>query len=132
MLMQTHEARLTALREELARRGAEVVLGDVYERRRALASPADLAALNDACERGSAVVAATSAEVLAALLELAPDERCPRLKDAVLLVPGDRVASTARASGWRGRIVVAPSAEDAAMAEALRGALAGGSPMGAA
>lgn len=122
----------TLLREELARRGAEVVLGDVYERRRATASPAALAALHSACAGGTAVVAATSAEVLAALLELAPEARCPGLKDAMLLVPGERVASAARESGWRGHVVVAPSAEDAAMAETLGRALGGGSPKGAA
>jgi uroporphyrinogen-III synthase len=120
----------TLLREELARRGAEVVLGDVYERRRSTVNPAALAVLHSACGRGTAVIAASSAEVLAALLELAPESSCPGLKDAVLLVPGERVASAARASGWRGRIVVAPSAEDAAMAEALARALAGGSPAG--
>ena len=122
----------TLLREELARRGAEVVLGDVYERRRAAADPEAMAALRRACDEGAAVVAATSAEVLAALLELAPEAGCPRLKDAALLVPGERVAAAASALGWRGRIVVASSAEDAAMAEALGRALTGGSGAGAA
>jgi uroporphyrinogen-III synthase len=78
------------------------------------------------------VIAATSAEVLAALLELAPAGRCPRLRDAALLIPGERVAAAARSHGWRGRVVVAPSAEDAAMAEALGRAFAGGSRPGAA
>lgn len=122
----------TLLREELARRGAEVVLGDVYERRRAAADPAAMAALRHACDTDRAVVAATSAEVLAALLELAPEGGCPRLRDALLLVPGERVAASARELGWRGRIVVAPSAEDATMAEALGRALTGGSGTGAA
>jgi uroporphyrinogen-III synthase len=121
----------TLLSEELARRGAEVVLGDVYERRRAAATPQALAELRVACDAGRAVIAATSAEVLAALLDLAPAERCPRLKDAVLLVPGERVAAAARAHGWRGRVVLAPSAEDAAMAGALGRALAGESHPGA-
>jgi uroporphyrinogen-III synthase len=122
----------TLLREELARRGAEVVLGDVYERRRATAGPAALDALREACDAGKAVVAATSAEVLAALLELAPGERCPRLRDAALLLPGDRVAAAARELHWRGPIVVAQGAEDAAMAEALVRALAARSSHGAA
>jgi uroporphyrinogen-III synthase len=122
----------TLLREELARRGAEVVLGDVYERRRAPADPATVAALRRACDDEAAIVAATSAEVLAALLELVPEAACPRLKNAALLVPGDRVAGAARILGWRGRIIVAPSAEDAAMAEALGRAFAGGSGTGAA
>lgn len=120
----------TLLREELARRGAEVVTGDVYERRRADAHPADLDALCAACEAGKAVIAATSAEVLAALLALAPGERCPRLLDAPLLVPGDRVAGSAREFGWRGPVMVARGAEDAVMADTLVGAFAGGSGPG--
>ena len=120
------------LREELARRGAEVVPGDVYERRRADARPEALQDLRRACDGAQVVVAATSADVLAALLELAPDDRCPRLRDAVLLVPGDRTAAAARAQGWRGRIVVAASAEDAVMADALGRSFGGGSGPGAA
>lgn len=122
----------TLLREELARRGAEVVLGDVYERRRADATPAALEELRRACDAGRVVIAATSADVLAALLEIAPADRCPRLRDAGLLVPGERVASAARDHAWRGRVIVAPSAEDSAMADALCGALADGSHTGAA
>jgi len=122
----------TLLREELARRGAEVVLGDVYERRRAVAHPGALAALRRACDTGTAAVAATSAEVLAALLDLAPEPDCPGLRDALLLVPGERVAVAARGLAWRGHIVVAPGAEDETMAETLSRARAGGSPPGAA
>jgi uroporphyrinogen-III synthase len=120
------------LREELARRGAEVVLGDVYQRRRADATPEALAELCRACDADRAVIAATSAEVLTALLELAPAERCPRLRDAALLVPGERVAAAARGYGWRGRVVIAPGAEDAVMAEALGRAFAGECRPGAA
>lgn len=122
----------TLLREELARRGAEVVLGDVYRRARTDVRAEALQALRHACDTGRAVVAATSAEVLEALLDLAPDEGCPRLRDVVLLVPGERVAAAARARGWRGRIMVAPSAEDAAMADALVQACGGGGRPGTA
>jgi len=122
----------TLLSEELARRGAEVVLGDVYERRRAVAEPATLEALCGACDADRAVIAATSAEVLAGLLELAPGPTCPRLRDAQLLVPGDRVAAAAREFGWRGPIAVAPGAEDAVMADALVRAVAGRSRTGTA
>lgn len=122
----------TLLRDELARRGAEVVLGDVYERRRAAADPAAIAELHRACTAGSVVVAATSVEVLAALLDLVPDSSIPPLRDAVLLVPGQRVATAARDLGWRGRVVVAAGAEDAMMAEALGRAFGPGSPPGAA
>ena len=117
----------TLLREELARRGAEVVLGDVYRRRRAAAGPGAVERLCRACDADRAVVAVTSAEVLASLLELAPVERCPRLRDAPLVVPADRVAEAARGQGWRGPIVVAASAEDAAMARAVIRACSPGS-----
>jgi uroporphyrinogen-III synthase len=120
------------LREELARRGAGVVTGDVYLRRPATVDPSTLQALRTACDTGTAIVTATSAEVLEGLLRLAPDDASPRLRDAPLLVPGPRVAAAAREQGWRGRIVAAASAEDAAMAEALRDSLGHGSHHGAA
>jgi uroporphyrinogen-III synthase len=122
----------TLLREELERRGAEVVTGDVYERHPGSARPATLDVLRAASESRRIAVAATSTEVLAALLQLAPEDRCPRLRDALLLVPGERVAAAARDLGWRGRLVVAPSAEDAVMLDALGRALDGGSNAGAA
>lgn len=122
----------TLLREELELRGAEVVPGDVYERRAASVRPATLDELRAASESRRIAVAATSAEVLAALLQLAPEDRCPRLRDALLLVPGERVAAAARKLGWRGRLVVAPSAEDAVMLEALGQAMDGRSNPGAA
>lgn len=120
------------LREELARRGAEVVTGDVYRRRRATPEPSALAALRDASAAGRAVIAATSAEVLDALLELAPANEFPELRDARLLVPGPRVAAHAGERGWRGPLIVAASAEDAAMAGALCAACGPASPPGAA
>ena len=116
------------LREELARRGADVTLGDVYERRRAQPDPAAFEALRGACAGGRAVVAATSAEVLAGLLEMAPDDRCPALRDVPLVVPGERVAASARELGWRGRVVAAASAEDAAMLQAAITAAGGSAP----
>jgi len=122
----------TLLREELERRGAEVVPGDVYERQPGSVSPATLDELRAASESRRIAVAATSAEVLAALLRLAPEDRCPRLRDALLLVPGERVAAAALELGWRGRLVVAPSAEDAVMLDALGRAMDGRSNPGAA
>ena len=119
ILILKGEGGRTLLREELERRGARVVTAEVYRRVPALPDPDALAALGKACEDGTAVVAATSAESLAALLEAVPDQRLPRLRDAVLLVPGARVAAAARTRGWRGPLLVARSAEDAAMAEAL-------------
>ena len=121
----------TLLAEELARRGAEVAQAEVYERRRAAADPAALAALQAACIARRTVIAATSAEVLAGLLERIPDEQCAALRDAPLVVPGARVAASAGEQGWRGPVTVAASAEDAAMLQAVVAA-AGGSAPGAA
>ena len=118
----------TLLAEEFARRGADVAQGEVYERRRAVQDPAALSALSDACTAARAVIAATSAEVLAGLLELVPDERCPALRAAPLVVPGPRVAASAGEQGWRGPVTVAASAEDAAMLQAVIAAAGGSAP----
>ncbi len=108
------------LRAGLAERGAQVTTAEVY--RRALVSPSDeaLRQLESAPAKGSPLVAVTSVEVLESLLALAPDPRVPWLRDAPLVVPGDRVAAHAQRLGWRGRIVVARSAEDDVMLEAVR------------
>jgi uroporphyrinogen-III synthase len=105
----------TLLRAELARRGADVVLCEVYRRRPAAADPAALEALQKASGHTRLIVVVTSGEVLSALLEATPDGRLPKLRDSTLLVPGERVAASARSLGWRGPLVVAPSAEDGVM-----------------
>lgn len=128
ILILKGEGGRTLLREALERRGATVVTGDVYRRVAAVPEPASLAALETACATGHVVVAVTSAESLAALLAAVPDDRMPQLRETTLLVPGDRVAASARSHGWRGPLVVAASAEDAAMAEALPGSLASSGP----
>ncbi len=130
ILILKGEGGRTLLREELARRGATVVTGEVYRRVPAVPDAASRAALERACAGGRVVVAATSAESLAALLAAVPDGRLPSLRDTTLLVPGDRVAASARAHGWRGPLVVAVSAEDAAMAEALLESVTAGGPPG--
>lgn len=114
------------LRASLAARGAEVTLGEVYRRRVAAPEPDEVERLRQACTAAATVIAVTSVEVLDALLELAPPASHPRLRTATLLVPGDRVAAAARARGWEGRVIVAPSAEDATMVAALVRAIEGG------
>jgi uroporphyrinogen-III synthase len=109
----------TLLREELARRGADVALCEIYRRRPAAADPAALEALRNAGGHARLIVAVTSGEILGALLEAAPDGRLPKFRDAALLVPGERVAASAREFGWRGPLIVAPSAEDGVMFAAL-------------
>ncbi|MGB5105033.1 MAG: uroporphyrinogen-III synthase, partial [Steroidobacteraceae bacterium] len=117
------------LRESLAGRGAEVTLGEVYRRRVAAPGEDALERLAQACLADAPVIAVTSVDVLDALLGLAPGARYTRLRDAALLVPGERVAAAARERRWSGRIIVAPSAEDATMvATLLRAAADGGIP----
>lgn len=130
ILILKGEGGRTLLREALERRGATVVTGDLYRRVAAVPDSASLAALEHACATGRVVVAVTSADSLAALLAAVPDDRLPQLRETALLVPGERVAASARAHGWRGPRVVAASAEDTAMAEALPGSVAASSPPG--
>jgi len=130
ILILKGEGGRTLLREELERRGATVVSGDLYRRVPAAPDAAALADLGHALDTGAVLVAVTSAESLAALLAAIPQDRLPQLRDAGLLVPGERVASAARAHGWRGPLRIAASAEDAAMAAALIEAVSSGRPPG--
>jgi uroporphyrinogen-III synthase len=116
-----------ALRAGLADRGATVVTAEVYRRVPVEPIAGAIEALDRACRRDQAVVAVTSVEVLESLLALA-SSRVPQLLDARLLVPGERVAEAARRHAWRGPLVVARSAEDEAMLEALLPGPDGGSP----
>jgi uroporphyrinogen-III synthase len=128
VLIVKGEGGRTLLREELSRRGARVATAEVYRRVAAHPDPALLDELATACDAGCVVVAVTSRESLAALLEAAPAVRVPRLRAATLVVPGARVAAAARDLGWQGPVGEAASAEDAAMAEAVLRAAAGGGP----
>ena len=69
---------------------------------------------------------------LARLGPAAPDDQVPALRDAELLVPGERVAATARSAGWRGRTTLAAGAEDDAMFAALLDRWGRGGPRDAA
>jgi uroporphyrinogen-III synthase len=109
-----------ALRAGLCAQGAEVATAEVYRRAAAVPSPDALAELDRARDSGSVVVAVTSVEGLVSLLGLAPETRYRWLRDAPLLLPGERVAAEARRRGWRGAPIVARSAEDDAMRDALR------------
>jgi uroporphyrinogen-III synthase len=107
-----------ALRAGLAGRGALVVTAEVYRRVPVEPIAGSIEALDRACRRDATVVAVTSVEVLESLLALA-SSRVPQLLDARLLVPGERVAEAARRHEWRGPVLVARSAEDEAMLEAV-------------
>jgi len=116
------------LRAGLVARGAEVRTAEVYRRIRREPSRQALDELGRANEAGEVVATATSSEVLESLLAMAPAEYYPWLRDAPLLVPGDRVAAEARRLQWRGPLLVAGSAEDEAMLAALRSWSAGNGP----
>ena len=119
-----------ALRAGLESRGAIVSLAEVYRRVPAVPAAGAIEELRRACTAGSVAIAVTSVEVLESLLALAPESHVPGLRSASLLVPGERVAAAARRLGWRGEIVVARSAEDDAMLEALLARQAGdGAPL---
>jgi len=117
-----------ALRAGLAARGAEVSTADVYRRMRPVPTRQALDELGRAGDAAMVVATVTSAEVLESLLQLAPADQYPWLRDSTLLVPGDRVAAAARRLRWRGPLVVAGSAEDETMFAALQSWAAGHGP----
>lgn len=116
------------MQREFTARGAEVLELAVYRRQLAAPAPSAHEQLRSALRVPGTWIAATSAEVLEALLQLVGDEWHALLAGSALLVPGERVAAAARRVGWRGPIVTAPTAEDAAMLEALREHLKGPPP----
>lgn len=109
------------LREQLQARGAVVNVAEVYRREAAHADPGTLAALQSALadDAGRVVVAVTSVEVLDGFLGLLPTHVAAHVRDCALLLPGTRVADAARERHWRGRLLVSPAAEDAAMLATL-------------
>ncbi len=113
------------LRAGLVASGAEVNTAEVYRRVRPEPSRQALDELGRANEAGAVVATVTSSEVLESLLAMAPSEHYPWLRDAPLLVPGDRVAAGARRLQWRGPLLVAGSAEDETMLAALQSWAAG-------
>jgi uroporphyrinogen-III synthase len=101
------------LQEELTRRGASVVLAEVYARARADHAPATLAAMEAAFAAGKIqLIAATSAEIATNLLDLATPALRRAFDRAHWLVPSARVAAAARACGVAAPLIQADSAED--------------------
>ncbi len=123
------------LQQELTRRGATVVCADVYERLPANLSAAALVAVQERFAAGELqVITATSLEIGAALLKLAPIELPPigsaplepaplalrnEFERAHWLVPGERVAAGLRELGLKAPLLQADSAEDQDLAAAL-------------
>jgi uroporphyrinogen-III synthase len=119
------------LREELERRGAGLRVAEVYRRRRAAPDPGTLALLGEALGAGRRIVTAvTSVEILEGLLAQLPDTVAAALRATTLLVPGERVAAAAAQLGWRGPLLRATSAEDAAMLQAIEHATSHGERAG--
>jgi uroporphyrinogen-III synthase len=108
------------LQQELTRRGATVICAAVYERVPAALSAA---ALNAVQEQFAAdelqVITATSLEIAAALLEVAPPGLRYEFERAHWLVPGERVASGLRELGLKAPLLYADSAQDQDLATAL-------------
>jgi uroporphyrinogen-III synthase len=108
------------LQQELTRRGATVVCAEVYERVPTTVSAAALTAVQERFASGEMqVITATSLEIGAALLELAPHELRSEFERAHWLVPGERVAAGLRELGLKAPLLRADSAEDQDLAAAL-------------
>jgi uroporphyrinogen-III synthase len=113
------------LQQELTRRGATVVCAEVYERVPAILTAAALKVVHERFAAGEMqVITATSLEIGAALLKLAPLGPAPHdlrseFERAHWLVPGERVASGLRELGLKAPLVHADSAEDQDLAAAL-------------
>jgi uroporphyrinogen-III synthase len=108
------------LQQELTRRGATVVCADVYERVPAVVSAAALTAVQERFAAGEMqVITATSLELGAALLKLAPLELRNEFERVHWLVPAKRVALGLRELGLKAPLLQADSAEDQDLAAAL-------------
>ncbi len=105
---------------ELARRGAEVLAVDVYERVPASPSAANLAAAQAGFMTGRLrVVTATSLDVGKRLLDIVPRELRAQLQKALWVVPGERVVAGLRDLGLNAPMLKAASAEDQDLVAAL-------------
>ena len=110
------------LEETLAQRGADLTAAVVYERRRAPLGEARRDELQRQFASGALqVVTATSLEIGASLMAMAHEN--PALHDYLQqchwLVPSERVAAGLRALGLAAPVLVAASAEDQALVDAL-------------
>ncbi len=108
------------LEQELARRGAQVVAADVYQRVPATPGHAVLAEVLNGFTAGAVqVITATSLEIAANLLAMATPALRDEFERAHWLVPGERIAAALRERGLLSPLVLAPSAEDHDLVAAL-------------
>jgi uroporphyrinogen-III synthase len=108
------------LEQELTRRGAEVLVAEVYRRVPVTLSPAVLESLLDSFKEGAVqVITATSLEIAGSLLRLATPALRREFERVHWLVPGERVAAGVRELGLKAPLLSATSAEDQDLVSAL-------------
>jgi uroporphyrinogen-III synthase len=108
------------LQQELGRRGADVVVADVYQRVPVRPSAPHLQALQQQFAAGEVhVVTATSLAVGLALLQMVPAQLRLEFERVPWVVPGERVAAALREQGLRAPLLLADSAEDQDLVAAL-------------
>jgi uroporphyrinogen-III synthase len=110
------------LDQVLEQRGAIVAACAVYERHRSMPDEASLAAVGQLLMSGALqVITATSLEIAASLLAMraAKPDALEGLANLHWLVPSQRVAAEVQALGLNLPLVVAESAEDQALVDAL-------------
>jgi len=107
------------LKNELAQRGASVEVLELYRRAPETPTPAAMAELARVLASGQVVIAVSSVDVLRALVGMVPAALDASLRAATLVVPGPRVAASARELGWQGALIESAGAEDAAMVRAI-------------
>jgi uroporphyrinogen-III synthase len=107
------------LRRELTRRGAQVQVEELYRRVNVAPTPTAIYELAAALAPGTAAIAVSSSDVLRSLARIVPAALDASLRATTLVVPGRRVAGTARELGWTGELIEATGAEDAAVVHAL-------------
>ncbi len=117
------------LARELERRGARVTIAEVYRRAPASPNAADVEALAAwLAEPHAAVISASSEETATILESLLPPSLRAALAARLWLVPSERVAAALRERGIASRCLVAASADDTALVEALAAARGAGWP----
>jgi uroporphyrinogen-III synthase len=110
------------LEQVLAQRGATVTACAVYERRRSNPDEASLAAVGQLLGSGALqVITATSLEIAASILAMraAKPDLLEALANLHWLLPSQRLVSELQALGLTAPLLVAESAEDQALVEAL-------------
>ena len=108
------------LQDELEQRGAAVTTVAVYERQRAAPTPAQLAALEGQLRDGVVhVITATSLEIAESLLAMATPELHAQYERVHWLLPSARIAVGMQERGLHAPLLLAASAEDQALVDAL-------------